>query len=146
MNATTRAERLLRQRMAAEGLDGKAPGLVEAMRLFRGFTAEPFDCAEDALLWETGTYRFEDEHFFFASLTRQFTLEEDGGYDHMEQIHLTLRYPPETASAVPEAALWSFDCGEDFDAFFAAVERDTAFLALATGPAPLRCDVVSEAL
>lgn len=146
MHSTSQAESLLRQRMRAEGLDERGLGLARALRLFRDVSGEPFDCAEDALLWETGTYRFGEDHFFFASLTRQFTLEEDGGYERMEQLHLTLRYPPETGLAVPETSLWSFDCGDAFDAFFAAVERDPAFLALLAGPAPEQGEIAFEVL
>lgn len=129
-----------------KGIDPELIGLKQALEAFRIFSAADFDCADDLLLWEAGTFDLGDGPQFLCTLARQFSVEEDGEYDHMEQLHLELLFDPADLPPNLEAALWSSDCGDSFPAFFEAVENTPAFRLLASGHRPLGCKIYLEAL
>ena len=60
-------------------------------------------------------------------MVRQFTIEVDGEYDYMEQIHLELIYPADGRLGGLKETLWTYDFNDDIPAFIAAVEESPAF-------------------
>ena len=82
------------------------------------------DDDSDGLLVQTGVYDWHDGSGprFNFSFVRQYIFEdEDGEYDHMEQLELLLTFEPTAELAsLPREELWSFE--KSLDQFFAEVE------------------------
>lgn len=57
---------------------------------------------EDALLFETGTFRFTGEKLFYFSLTKQFPSEDDEYY----QIHMDILYTPDDENKKFSGTFW----------------------------------------
>lgn len=124
---TDQAQGILECILREIGCGGKSMNLRQALEAFRKFSETAFDCADDLLLWETGPFNSGDGTRFLCSLARQFSIEADGEYDHMEQLHLELFFDPAHLSSTPAVTLWSSDCGDSFPAFFEAVEKTDPF-------------------
>src|SRR6202022_1619795 len=98
------------ERMLADAhFDAARPEARLAWRVFKAFAATPVECADDALLFQCGTYSFTGEPLFQVDFTRQFIHENDCEYDHMEQLHCTLCYAPREELRGMKANLWSSD-------------------------------------
>lgn len=142
---TEQAQHILERILKEISGGGKAITLGQALEAFRKFSETAFDCAEDLLLWETGLFDLGEGPRFLCALVRQFSIEADGEYDHMEQLHLELYF--DAAQLPPDAAmiLWSSDCGDSFPAFLAAVEQTPPYRLLASAPS-LACEIYFEEL
>lgn len=113
--------------LAEAGFDRDRPDPRIALRVFRAFAEIPVDCADDALLFQAGTYSFTGPELFSLHLTRQFTHEEeDGEYAGMEQLHCIIYYDPTPELRALDRNLWSSDCASRAD-FFARVEAMPEF-------------------
>jgi len=112
----------------AAGFDRNRPDPSVAWRVFREFAAVPVSAADDALLFQCGTYDFTGREQFHWNLTRQFSLEEEGEYAGMEQLQLTVLYEPASELRPLDTDLWSSDFGSLED-FFSAVEALPGFSA-----------------
>lgn len=112
----------------AAGFNENRPDPNLAWRVFREFAAVPVIAADDALLFQCGTYDFTGREQFHWNLTRQFSLEEEGEYAGMEQLQLTVLYEPAAELRPLEASVWSSDF-ESLEEFFAEVEALPEFSA-----------------
>ncbi|MBS5481365.1 MAG: hypothetical protein KHX46_09565 [Clostridiales bacterium] len=65
---------------------------------------------EDMILFETGTYSFAGEPFFYFSLVRQYPNNED---DEFYQIHVDVLYAPTRENAAFESAVWDNQLDEN---------------------------------
>lgn len=65
--------------------------------------------ANDMLLYETGTYQFAGEPFFYFSLVRQFPNGEE-----YCQIHVDVLYKPSSENQKYKNAVWNEDVSGDF--------------------------------
>jgi hypothetical protein len=109
---------------SASGLT--ADDVQEAWRVFKDFARVPVEDVapeDDGILFDFDFLGGRRYHF---SLVRQFSFEEDGEYDHMEQLHCCFMYEPEPElEAIPKVAVWSFD--RALDDFFSTVEELPGF-------------------
>lgn len=127
---TEKAEELLRKTLKAHGFDENKPDLSIGWEAFKEIGTQPFDCAGEGLLFETGIYDFRGEELYYIFLIREFTLEVEGEFDYMEQLHLEFAYQPTERLRELEERIHSFDFDDDFGKFFEAVEQSVAFSAL----------------
>ena len=82
--------------------------LSEIVDVFEKMCARPID--NDMLLFETGTYEFSEETYFFFNLVRQFPNEDEEYY----QIHVDIMYKPDSGNQGFQAAVWNEDIEGDF--------------------------------
>lgn len=85
----------------------KDMSLLEIVNVFEKMCAEPME--NDMLLYETGTYDFTGEPFFYFCLVRQFPNEEE-----FYQIHVDVLYKPCNGNKELSASVWNEDVDEDF--------------------------------
>ena len=129
MIPVTAAEKEFDRLLADEGFDRAAPSLAPAWAAFRRFCQVPVQCADDGLLCQWGTYASAPHDFEF-DLTRQFSLEEDGEYSGMEQLHCTLVFPAALGAGIEAGNCWAshFDTVEDYLLHVAALPAFRAAL------------------
>lgn len=116
------AEARLREMLRDGGFDFANPLPQKAWEVLKRFVREPVNCSEDGVLFECGVYSFTGEPLFNFGFVRQFGIEVDGEYEHMEQLHCLFTCPPTTEAIDLKTNLWLEKYGKDYDAFFAAVE------------------------
>ena len=88
----------------------KDMSLSEIVDVFEKMCAEPID--NDMLLYETGTYDFSGEPYFYFCLVRQFPNEEEEFY----QIHVDVLYKPNSGNQEFSDSEWNdFVEGDFFD-------------------------------
>ena len=71
---------------------------------------------------------------------RQFIFEDEGEYEGMEQLALTLYFEPTEELKNLETSLWTYDCNST-DEFFQRVEGMDSFTIPIERYIPLRCEV-----
>jgi len=135
MIPASEAEPYFRRMLASAGFSDEKPDLLLAWRTFKAFSSVPVDCAEDALLFQCGVYDFTGRELFHFGFVRQFTFEEEGEYDHMEQLDCTLLFEPDLELRQMETNLWSSDFNSA-EEFFARVESLAEFQAVLHGHVP----------
>jgi hypothetical protein len=140
---TSEALDTLDRMLAEAGFDRAQPDPFVALRVFRAFAEVPVACADDALLFQAGTYSFTGPELFSLYLTRQFTHEEDGEYAGMEQLHCIIYYEPAAELRTLNHNLWSSHCASLAD-FFAQVEAMPEFQVPTHRHTPLRAEIDQE--
>ena len=122
---TSEAEDRLKAMLAVAGFDIKDPNPQIAWNVFKLFTQEPVVCADDGVLFQCGL--FLSSGLFYLDFVRQFELEnEDGEYDHMEQLHCEFTCKPNKQLHELGKNLWAYDF-ESLNEYFAAVENLAEF-------------------
>ena len=145
MIAPSEALHTLDRMLAEGGFDSGRPDPRVALRVFRAFAEIPVACADDALLFQAGTYDFTGPELFSLHLTRQFTHEEDDGEygGGMEQLHCIIYYEPTSELRALDRNLWSSACASLAD-FFSRVEEMPEFRIPAERHRPLRAETGQE--
>ena len=143
MIATSEALHTLDGMLTEAGFDSDRPDPLLALRVFQAFAEIPVDCADDALLFQVGTYSLTGPELFSLDLTRQFSHEEEGEYAGMEQLHCTLYYKPAPELRSLQADLWSYDCASLSD-FFTRVAGMPEFRIPVESHTPLRAEIDQE--
>ena len=120
---TSVAESRLRQLLLDAGFSFERPDPLKAWEVFKRFVREPVDCADDGVLFECGVYDFmgQGDRFYF-SFVRQFSIDVNGEYDHMEQLRCEFSCPPVPQSTEICTNLWLYDYAGNYDQYFKAVE------------------------
>ena len=85
------------------------------------FATIEVDCEDDSFLFQCGTFDFTGEEMFYWDIVRQFSVMEDGEYDHMEQLHIAVLYKPNDKLNSLSTEQWSYDFDSKED-FFKEVE------------------------
>jgi hypothetical protein len=116
------AQARLEELLSKEGFSLDSPDLRIAWAGFKAFVLEPVDCAHDGVLFECGVYSWTGQELFYFGFVRQFTVDVDGDYDHMEQLHCQLSRLPTDELRLLETNLWLETFGKDYKSYFAAVE------------------------
>ncbi len=142
MISTAETEPHLEAALAEAGFDHTHPDPLVAWQAFRAFASVPVSVADDAFLFQCGTFSLTGEPRFEWNLTRQFTHEEDGEYAGMEQLQLTIRYAATPELEPVSTSLWSYDCASVAE-WFARVEALPEFQSV-IGRQPLDCEVTQE--
>ncbi|MCM3115713.1 hypothetical protein M3610_10475 [Neobacillus sp. MER 74] len=98
-------------------------GIKKVWDVFKEFCKEPVEGEEDKqILFECGIYDFTGEELFHFGFVRQFSIIEDDGYDHMEQLHCEFLFKPIDVLSKLEVVEWSMDYN-DLEAFFNHIEN-----------------------
>jgi hypothetical protein len=121
MIQSSEAESHYRHMLREGGFSERRPDALLAWRVFKEFAEVPVECSEDALLFQCGVYDFTGRNLFHFGFVRQFTFEEDGEYDHMEQLDCSLLFEPDAELQQLETNLWSYDFSSAGE-FFSGVE------------------------
>jgi hypothetical protein len=152
----SQAERTLMAMIAEAGV-GDPPDPRAAWEVFKAFAARrvvanaPWQLDSDLGLFQWGVYDWHDGKGtrFQIDFTRQFALlDEDGDYDHMEQLACTLYFAPtERLRGLGSGEVWSD--GElwadgALQAWSAGVEATGVLVAIAGGDTPIECRVGQE--
>jgi len=137
---TSEAEKRLKAMLADAGFDMKRPNPQLAWDVFKSFMQEPVDCADDGVLFECGIYDFTGKELFTWGLVRQFSIDVDGEYDHMEQLHCTFRCAPTKELRKLEISLWAYDFGTMHE-YFSKVEGLNEFQSPLQSPQNWTCEV-----
>ncbi len=104
------AEARLLEILSSSGFDFKKPDPGIAWKAFKKFVAEPVECEDDGILFQTGCYDFTGERLFYFEFVRQFSVaDEDGEYEYMEQLHLEFTCMPTPELMTLESTLWAYD-------------------------------------
>jgi hypothetical protein len=118
------AKTRLKEILSKEGFSLDNPEPRIAWTAFKAFALEPVNCADDGVLFECGVssvWTGKADLFYFG-FVRQFSVDLDGEYDHMEQLHCLFSRSPTDDVSLLNTNLWL----EQFDgkhvAYFAAVE------------------------
>lgn len=124
----------LLRRLERAGIDLKTATVPRVWAVFKDFArVDVAACPELELLVEWGVYDFYlGRDTFQLGFVRQFSMEEDGEYAGMEQLHCVFFFEPTPDLARLHGNMWSFNY-PDPDSFFVAVEALEAFK-LASGP------------
>lgn len=142
MMLPSEVEAQFRAMLSEAGFDEVQPDPLLAWRAFRRFAATPVECTDDALLFQCGVYDFTGRDLFHFDLVRQFSFNEDGEFDHMEQFHCTFFYEPIPELRGFETNLWTCDCAGTDD-FFGRVEALPEFQA-PQGRVAIRAEIYRE--
>lgn len=136
MIQSSAAESHYRHMLREAGFSEQRPDALLAWRVFKEFAEVPVECSEDALLFQCGVYNFTGRDLFHFGFVRQFTFEEDGEYDHMEQLDCSLLFEPDAKLQQLETNLWSYDFSSA-EEFFSAVEVLPEFSMALQGRTPV---------
>lgn len=112
--------------LSEAGFDFQEPNPRLAWRVFKEFVRRPVECADDGVLFECGVFTFAGDEQFWLDFTRQFSIDVDGEYDHMIQLHCTFMCVPTAELRQLHTNLWAYDF-DNLDEYFAAVESLTEF-------------------
>ena len=107
------------------------PSPIEVWQVFKRFAQIPFNCPEEDLLFQYGTFNFTEKNLFYCDFVRQFTFEVDGEYDHMEQLHCELTCQPTQKLKYLEGNLWA-DEFNSLQEFFQKIENEKFFQEIAS--------------
>ncbi|KAF5043643.1 hypothetical protein SDC9_64220 [bioreactor metagenome] len=143
MIETYKAERVLNEMLIESGFDINNPNPKLAWETFKKFSNVKVDCADDSLLFQCGVYNFTGEELFHFEFVRQFSIEEDGEYDHMEQLRLTIYFKPNVEIKDLETNLWAYDFNS-IDEFFNEVEKMDCFKIPIKKHVPFQAEVGQE--
>jgi hypothetical protein len=99
----------LKRMMVESGVDSQKPVPRAGWEVFKRFAARPVYCASDGLLFQCGVYEFTGKPMFHFDFVRQFRIEKDGDYDHMQQLHIEFLFEPTPQTGEMHFDKWSFD-------------------------------------
>ena len=132
------AENAFREMLRDAGVDFRAPDVQTIWHVFKSFVQTPVNCSDDGVLFECGVFSFTGKPLFYADFCRQFSVDVEGEYDHMEQLHCRLTCEPTDDLKDQQTNLWAEGFSSLSD-FFTAVEGLDEFKAVVNGKAALRC-------
>ncbi|MHB1484116.1 MAG: hypothetical protein ACYCYI_05585 [Saccharofermentanales bacterium] len=108
------------------GFKTEKPDIYLLWKVFKQFSNVKFNVADDALLFQCGTYNFTGKDIFYWELIRQFSFEKNGEYDHMEQLHIEFLFDPAEDLAAFQDTVWTYDF-ESLKEFYENVEEHDSF-------------------
>ncbi|MFZ3129899.1 MAG: hypothetical protein WA125_02055 [Desulfosporosinus sp.] len=141
MKPTRYSEDILKRLLASAGISETNIDLKLCFEAFKNFSHEQFDCLEDALLWETGTYDITGENLLSCTFVRQFTIDENGENDHMEHLEAIIYFKPNEVLDLFTRVIWSYDCDDNFEEFFKTIECDDSYLIPSKRYKPVRFEI-----
>jgi len=118
------------------------PNCKLALEIFKKFFSIKVDCADDGLLFQCGVSPGDD--LFQLEFVRQFTFElDDGEYNGMEQLRLTIYFKSNAELQELDTNLWEYDC-DSVEEFFNKVANMNNFKIPFEKYVPLKCEVRQE--
>ena len=139
----SQAQSRLKDLLGKAGFDNGNPDPKLAWQVYKQFARERVSCADDDLLFQAGSYRFTGEDLFYFDFVRQFTIEDqDGNYDHMEQLHIEFTRQPDQLLKKIKIDLWADDIDHS-GSFFSTVESMSEFQ-LAISYPDWKCNIYQE--
>ncbi len=144
------AEATLLHMLESAGVELQSPDVESFWRVYKEFIRIPVEVEageDDALLFQWGRDDANDvaEGSFYLDFTRQFCIDdEDGEYEHIEQLSATLRYAQGVEPGAEAGNFWSYDFGNSFDRFVDGVESSEVFRRLRAASQPERLEIMQE--
>ncbi|MBU3093106.1 hypothetical protein KPL35_13610 [Clostridium sp. CF011] len=140
INANESKEVLINM-LSESKFDFNNPNSKLALEIFKKFFSIKVDCADDGLLFQCGVEEVKGEALFYSEFVRQFTFElDDGEYNGMEQLRLTIYFKPNAKLQGLDTNLWEYDCNS-VEEFFNKVENMDNFKIPFEKYVPLKCEV-----
>ena len=118
------------------------PNALKIWDVFKAFAHVAFASVEDGYLFECGMPLNESDPFYL-NFTRQFTVEDDGEYDHLEQLTCHLTYQRDNRLETLHIGLWSFGFANVTE-YFTHVEGLPEFAALTVTHTPINVDIFQD--
>ena len=138
------AKELLIKMLSESKFDFNNPNCKLALEIFKEFFSVKVDCADDGLLFQCGVYKFTGEELFELEFVRQFTFElEDGEYNGMEQLSLTIYFKPNVELQELYTDLWEYGFNS-VEEFFSTVENMDGFKIPFEKYVPFKCEVKQQ--
>lgn len=100
--------------------DAMAESVRDVWNIFKEFSQIKVECAEDSLLYECGVLRGGQ---FYFSFLRQFVIEIDSEYSHMEQLECQFTFASDEELEGFSTTIWSDEDIENFPSFFTEIEN-----------------------
>lgn len=107
------SEQVLRNMLVQNGLDFSNPDPLLAWEIFKQFVQLPISQpgVTEGVLFQCGVFDFTGQDLFYLDFVRQYEFsDEDGEYDHMEQVHCELNALPTSELELINTNLWAEDC------------------------------------
>lgn len=139
------AEELLLSMLNGAKFDFSNPDVKLAWNIFKKFFKQEVDCADDVLLFQCGVNKIAGEDLFNFEFVRQFMIEIDEEYDHMEQLKLKTYFKPCRELDGLKISLWLYDCDSAED-FFHKVENMDNFKIPVQRFAPIRSEIEHKSI
>ena len=117
----------LRAILGLQAASLESPHPKEVWAAYKEFARLKVACAEDLLLFQCGVFDFTGVRKFHFDFVRQFTVEVDGEYGHMEQLHCEFTCDADPDLDQCSATLWESDFSTR-DEFLGAEEVSSEFL------------------
>lgn len=132
------------QHLKAMLKDVNADDVMNVWNTFKSFAKVDVDCAESSLLFQCGVYNFTGTELFYFDFVRQFILEVDGEYSHMEQLHCEFIYTQVEVLRSLKKSLWTYDTENNLELFFDKVEALNEFSIPIQEYCPFELEVYQE--
>jgi hypothetical protein len=139
-----KAEETIRKMLAQAGIDLNNPDPLRIWDVFKDFVQEPVECADDGVWFQCGQFDFTGRNLYYLDFVRQFTIEAEQEYDHMEQLHCEFTCEPKKELVALETNLWAYDF-RSLAEFFEKVENLSEFQ-MATKAGGYKCEIYQEAV
>ncbi len=136
------AEQHFKDMLKQASINLMQPDTLKIWGVFKAFAHVAFASAEDGYLFECGMPLNESDPFYL-NFTRQFTVEENGEYDHLEQLTCHFTYQRDNRLETLHVGLWSFGFANMAE-YFAHVERLPEFIALTSEHIPIKVDIFRD--
>ena len=120
------AEARLNKLLIREGMDIACPNPFMALKAFRAFAKETVDCAEDLFMFQCGVFSLSGEKLFHLVFVRQFTIEEEEGYDQLSQLYIEFTCKPNESLTALSTILWAEE-STSMELYFERIENSTEF-------------------
>lgn len=143
VHSTADARACLIQMLNEADFDLRKPNPPIALGVLRRFATVQFDCADDAFLFQCGVYDFTGRDEYQLDFVRQFSFEENGEYDRMEQLRCTIYFEPDPELRALESNLWSYDCASVSE-FFEQASKMPGYTTAVEGRVPTRAEIAQE--
>lgn len=118
------SEQILRAMLAENGLDFSQPDPLLVWEVFKQFVQLPLSQPDvvEGQLFQCGVFDFTGNDLFYLDFVRQYEFSnEEGEYDHMEQVHCELTASPTIELKRLQTNLWAEEC-PSLEDFFRQVE------------------------
>ncbi len=115
MITVSEARKTLEDLLQKSGYEEAAPEVNAILDVFKKFSEIKVDCSHDDFLFQCGIFDFTGERLFYWDIVRQFMVEKNKVYSHMEQLHYEVKFEPVAELEDYLAVEWS---GADLNQYF----------------------------
>ena len=118
------AKKTLEELLIKSDFEKQIPNRDIILGVFKEFSKIEVDCSHDNFLFQCGVFNFTGEDLFYWDIVRQFMIDKDHDYDHIEQLHFEIKFEPYKELEDFMIIEWSSD---DKDKYFDKIGNLTEF-------------------